>query len=839
MIRLSTIFIVQLFLCLFVLPLYGAGLDMQRVQAASEMVTELILLDKDSNPIPFGGSAEFEAKTFPEGRAVTWSVKPKDGSKAAVTTVENGSLITLTPTPDSDQGWIVIEASINDEQKKSAEIYVGCQTCSSGDCALAGSGFVTLGSVDIRISLGKGDGGTSAGDLIITADKPEGELFSPKRLELSSLSGSVTPLYQDTLLKQIVTPQTFVIVEPISSSAYEILLYNVQDRGDLVDGFYQLKPQAETTSAWRIENPDKSNQTFEKVLVTEFRLGAERRYEYTYNKENNNWSFGSGNGLKIETRNEYFNENGDRIERTVISDIDNKPAAVTEKIYRSFDWGEALIEETSDPDSDRLTTRYDYYTKTGPGYSRRAGQISPDGSWVRYQYDNEDRVIKTITPFLDTPFDSDENVTKVKITSYSPLPGDSSLEHDRNRPRTVTTLIQNRVTARTFHHYSYGREKERLEILEQCTTQDCQFGNPTNLRTVTRYYPKSVGPESGKINSQLSPDGQLISYLYESGTFSPSPDPERAIFTAGDGPALRVTKIYGTEQSPGGISEQTMKETTISDAFGNEVMQEIYIKTAPGFERVSWSYHTYDDEGRLIETLYSNHTRTEAEWSCCGKQSSTDIYGITTSFQYDDLKRITKSVNEATGVVTEFSYDAAGRQLSSVERNGGLARTQSSRFDISGRLVEKISPAGLKTTFHYDRGKTPITYPGGGERITETYLDGRLKSITGLAALNRFYCYGVNPDGSQWARETIAKKDSPRFVKTTMDMLGRVIQTERPGYEASQITRYHYNQIGQLVKITNSGLPDNLIVDLNQESCNVSPHPIKSPRRFLRQTVNK
>ena len=147
MIRLSTIFIVQLFLCLFVLPLYGAGLDMQRVQAASEMVTELILLDKDSNPIPFGGSAEFEAKTFPEGRAVTWSVKPKDGSKAAVTTVENGSLITLTPTPDSDQGWIVIEASINDEQKKSAEIYVGCQTCSSGDCALAGSGFVTLGSV--------------------------------------------------------------------------------------------------------------------------------------------------------------------------------------------------------------------------------------------------------------------------------------------------------------------------------------------------------------------------------------------------------------------------------------------------------------------------------------------------------------------------------------------------------------------------------------------------------------------------------------------------------------------------------------------------------------------
>ena len=279
MIRISTIFIAQFFLCLFVLPIYGAGLDMHRVQAASEMVTELILLDKDSNPIPFGGSAEFEAKTFPEGRSVTWSVQPKSGSQAAVTTVDNGSFITLTPTQDSEEGWIIIEASINDEQKKSAEIYVGCQTCSSGDCSFAGSGFVTLGSIDIKISLGKDDSGMLAGDLLIKADKPDADLFSPKNLEMSSLSGSVTPLYQDTLLKQIITPQAFIIVEPSSSSAYEILFYNIEDRGDLVNGFYQLKPSAEPTSAWRIENPDTASQTFEKVLVTEFRLGAERRYE--------------------------------------------------------------------------------------------------------------------------------------------------------------------------------------------------------------------------------------------------------------------------------------------------------------------------------------------------------------------------------------------------------------------------------------------------------------------------------------------------------------------------------------------------------------------------------
>ena len=439
MIRITAIFIAQFFLCLFVLPLYGADLDMQRVQAASEMVTEIILLDKDSNPIPFGGSAEFEAKTFPEGRAVTWSVHPKNGSKAAVTVVENGSFITLTPTPESDEGWVVIEASINDAQKKSAEIYVGCQTCSGGDCNFAGSGFVTLGSIEIRISLGEGDGGASAGNLLIRADKPDADLFSPKRLQLSSVSGSVTPLYQDSVLKQIVTPQSFVLVEPSSSSAYEILLYDIQDRGDLVDGFYQLKPQVEPTSAWRIENPDSTNQNFEKVLVTEFRLGAERRFEYSFVAEIDAWSLASGNGLKTETRNENINDNGDRVERSVVSDSRGKPAAVKEKLYHRFGWGEERIEETDDPDGDRLTTKYEYYTGAGPGYSRLASKINPDGSWVRYEYDNDGRNVKTITPYLDAPFGSEETLTTIRIKNYEPLPGDSRLEPDKQRPRTVTT----------------------------------------------------------------------------------------------------------------------------------------------------------------------------------------------------------------------------------------------------------------------------------------------------------------------------------------------------------------------------------------------------------------
>ncbi len=781
------------------------------VKAETEKIKEIILLDKDSSPLPFGGSAAFEAVTFLEGQAVNWSVRPEEGSGARVTVVENGSVITLTPTLESQEGYIDIEAWVDEEHKKSAKIYVGCQVCGTGDCSdFAGSGYVTLGSIDIRISLGKARGGMSAGALFIKADKPAADVFTPDRLEISSLSDEVVTLYQGAVIRQILTPQAFVIVEPSSPAAYEILFYKEEDRGVQVNGFYALKPSAEPVSAWRIENADNANRTFDNVLVIEFRLGAERNYEYTYSEKNNTWRLVSGNGLKRETRHEYFDEKGNRVERTIISGSDDRAVSVAEKIYQVFEWGEELVAEISDPDGERLTTEYLYY-REGPGYGKRQRRINPDGSWVRHQYDDEGRIIKTVAPYLDAPDDGDESRAKVVINSYALLPGDAGHGADRRRPRTVTTLVNNTITARIFHHYAYNKENERVEISEQCAAPDCAFGDGGNLRTVTTYYAQSSEPESKKIKSQLSPDGRLTTYVYETGTFSPSADPARAEFFVGEGTAVRLSTLYGTEEFPDGIAFQTVKEITITDSFGNEVMQETHVKTGSGFERLTWSYKSYNDQGRLIETLYSNNTRTESQWSCCGKQSSTDIYGITTSYRYDELKRLTGSVNEATGLERQFSYDAAGRQVQSVERNGGLTRVQSSRFDVSGRVVEKTDQSGLKTAFHYDPDRTTITSPGGATRMTETYLDGRIKSVTGSAVVARYYRYGVNPDGSQWTREAIARDDSPRVTITTRDMLGRIISVEQPGYEVPQITRYHYNRIGQLVKITKTGMPETLV----------------------------
>jgi len=369
-------FLTALILSLFFTsPGMAKELDFGETPATPMRIEKIVLLDKDSSPIPFGGSAEFEAITFPEGIDVLWSARPDEGSKAEVIPQINGSHVTLIPTPESSEGWIVLEASVGAEQKTEAKIYVGCQSCEDGACDFAGSGFVTLGSVDIRISLGKADQGEPAGDLFITADKPTAALYTPELLQLSSTSQSVTPIYEDGILKQVVTPQALVIISQESSSAYEILFFRSDDQGDLADGLYEVKPFAEPMTAWRIENPQDQSSSSTDLLVTEFRLSSERRYAYSYSEDNDSWSLISGNGLKKEVRTTTYNSAGDRVERTTISGSDLIPVMVTEKVYHRFDWGEERVAEINDPDGDRLITRFTYHENKGAGYSKIASPL--------------------------------------------------------------------------------------------------------------------------------------------------------------------------------------------------------------------------------------------------------------------------------------------------------------------------------------------------------------------------------------------------------------------------------------------------------------------------------
>ena len=742
-------------------PVY-AVVEFKEVTAVSTAIESIYLEGRQGFFLPPGTEAQLVAETTPKDLAdqVRWEIVGQSGDQKFELNPATGL---LNVKPNSELGWIVVQASAEGCPPVERRIYIDCECREEyGPCEdSAGSGSVANSSVDVRLRLGKVAGGRSAGDLFLFAEEPLAILSTPEALVINSTSDQVKPFYRDDMLEQIVSPQVIVTFLRFSALRYEIHFYDICYRGQkLEDGSYSIDPTAVPLAVWRIENPDESGESVNQLLVTETRGGEKREFFYSYDAAENNWALTSGNGLKIESKAETTNDDGDRVVRTVIAGSDGIPVQVEETVHREFDFGEKRLREILDPDGARLTTEYRYSTAPGPGYGKLAARIESDGAWERYEYDGDGKTIRKVRPYLNAGIDAPDSQSVVITTSFAPVDkADSRAERDSHRPRLVIETTAGIETARTYYAYIRRKDGSRTEITERCTVQGRPYGDPTHLRTETSYYGSNPkGPASGKIKSRLNENGRLTTYTYEKGQFQLSPDPGRSRFIPGEGKAVRTTVTHGTVAHPEGIAFQTTRETTITDWMGREKMRERFVRTQEGYVRIDWQFNTHDRLGRVVETLYANGTRTESAWGCCGKLSETDRDGITTRYTYDALKRMVAKVNEATGIVSSFTYDAAGRKLSSTQEKEDLSLTSRSRYDSAERLVARVDAAGLVTRLSTENRVSTTILPGGATEITTRYLDGRIRSITGTAVVHRYYQYGINKDGSQWTQVFIGKK---------------------------------------------------------------------------------
>jgi hypothetical protein len=117
-------------------------------------------------------------------------------------------------------------------------------------------------------------------------------------------------------------------------------------------------------------------------------------------------------------------------------------------------------------------------------------------------------------------------------------------------------------------------------------------------------------------------------------------------YTLGDGKALRKTVANGTVLHPDGIAYKTTSDTSITDRYGNTVEHYSSIYTGSVYEPYQWSINILDEYGRSEKTIYSDTTSTETAWGCCTKDFTIDRSGITTSYVYDSLDRVTTTIRE-------------------------------------------------------------------------------------------------------------------------------------------------------------------------------------------------
>ncbi|MDR3578326.1 MAG: hypothetical protein P4L50_31070 [Anaerolineaceae bacterium] len=228
-------------------------------------------------------------------------------------------------------------------------------------------------------------------------------------------------------------------------------------------------------------------------------------------------------------------------------------------------------------------------------------------------------------------------------------------------------------------------------------------------------------------------------------------------------------------------------------------------------------------------TLYSCDYRGNSAYDGELLLSETDEFGRKTSYAYDSLQRIHSSTDHVYGgrpdQVTTFTYDANGQKTSQVTTAGSLTQSQSATFDIAGRVIDQVDQSGIESQIAYgpDNLTTTTTYPGGLTTTQVNYIDRHSKSLTGDAAVSKYYdhrtvgCFG-NINGMCFGGEDLDEEftrlgaeDSPRWKGQAADLHGHSnALTEWPTGGGTANTAWHtydyfFNSI--LSESTSAGYP--------------------------------
>ncbi len=140
-------------------------------------------------------------------------------------------------------------------------------------------------------------------------------------------------------------------------------------------------------------------------------------------------------------------------------------------------------------------------------------------------------------------------------------------------------------------------------------------------------------------------------------------------------------------------------------------------------EGVAWRY-TYDPAGQLAEEIDFNNRRVAYRHDAAGRLiARTNGAGQTSTYTRDAAGRTVKQ--RCGESVTEFTYDAYGRLAGAVNDDARLTfardplgriiretcngRTVTSRYDLLGHRLERRTPSGMVSTWHWDANGRPVS----------------------------------------------------------------------------------------------------------------------------------
>ncbi len=575
-------------------------------------------------------------------------------------------------------------------------------------------------------------------------------------------------------------------IEEQESGGYTISLYTPAQVGayDSGTGLYPA-----TGSPFKVftVTGDTAAQTISIAERDTALAGQVDDYVTSWTKTSNSWNMTKGTGAAAITESRVRNELEDGTYEVITTlSKGGTTASCVREVYQANEHGNLRLSHTEAHGSAQpLTTTYTYDTE-----GRVVLVTSPDGGERRYAYDINGRLRDTSTPWAGGD---------CRITSTSYVDGAAAYINDVASVTETLVLESGAVYVMRTDNYTYS-EADNIKRVECRSTAAGATGTRLTVRETytggeTNIYAR------GRVRMTQAVNGVQTWHEYAATT------EHGALYTE-----TVETRVDGVA-----VNGQSTRSISYINAEGNTVRSEEWILLSNGtWTNITGVTNSYDSQNRLVGTLKDNGRSTSRVLTCKGQLlREIDEDGVQTDHAYDSARQLTETTRAAVmdgettitpETITEFVRDAAGRVTSTTTRAGAMETTQSTAYDLAGRVVSRTDILGRTTATAYSAdGLTTIeTTPTGATLITISNTDGSVAEQAGSGQQHLRHRYDLS--GSN-RRETVllVQGEGDAETETTLSQsttngFGEQTMASEASTTGFIYTRSEYNTLGQLTK---------------------------------------
>ena len=384
-------------------------------------------------------------------------------------------------------------------------------------------------------------------------------------------------------------------------------------------------------------------------------------------------------------------------------------------------------------DLTKITDAEGRFTTFGYSGHYLTSVTNPAGKTTTFGYDAAHRVT-SITQANSAAGSPGNSVTRLAYPTYRQTllagPNTDQAVPVTSVPRTTYTLtVDGRVSAATD---AAGRARSRTYTANFATLTDT-IDSGTGAATTTNTYGANGGES---LTASKAPTGATSSAAYANTAAATKYSPSSTTDDAGNQSTYTYSgtgnRLTSTDSSAAQAKVTYNADGTVATA----------TSPANGTNSTTYGYDTTRQLTSITPVTGSSLGSRAFTWDAFGRMAtSTNGRGVTTTYTYDKLDRVTKTAFTGGSVTTPdvtYTYDTAGRVGTRTDASG----TTTYGYDDLGRLTSRGSTAGGGTIgYGYDkasnltsvtdtRGTTTYEFDDSGVPTAMRYLhDGITKLL--------------------------------------------------------------------------------------------------------------